>query len=135
MAHVSVDLAASRLETNKATVLAFYEKVVNQRDFEGARLYLGPYYIQHNPDSDDGADGLKVFMEAMKRKFPHLHVEVKRVLADGDHVVLHTHVVREPGLPGSAHVDIFRLEHGKVVEHWDVDQPIPDKAVNPHGML
>lgn len=124
-----------RRERNKALVLAFYDKVVNQRDFEGALSYLGPRYIQHNPDAADGAQGLRTFMAAMKGKFPHLRVEVKRALADGDYVVLHGHVVRQPGELGSAHMDIFRVEDGKVVEHWDVDQPIPKQCVNPNGLF
>jgi predicted SnoaL-like aldol condensation-catalyzing enzyme len=57
----------------------------------------------------------------------------KRVFADGDYVILHVHVTREPGARGSAHVDIFRLDGGKVAEHWDVDEPIPAGAANPNG--
>jgi predicted SnoaL-like aldol condensation-catalyzing enzyme len=122
-------------EDNKSTVLAFYDKVVNQTDFEGAARYLGPRFVQHNPDAADGAEGLRAFMEARKRKFPRSRVEVKRAFADGDYVILHGHVIREPGTRGSAHIDIFRLERGKVVEHWDVDQPIPDQSANANGVF
>lgn len=125
----------NQLEANKSTVLAFFDKVVNQTDFEGAASYLGPRYIQHRPDVPDGAEGLRAFMQARHREFPRLHVEVKRALADGDYVILHSHVVREPGTRGSAHVDIFRLERGKVVEHWDVDQPIPEPSANSNGVF
>jgi predicted SnoaL-like aldol condensation-catalyzing enzyme len=123
----------TQMEMNKKIVLEFYEQVVNRRDFEAASHSLGPYYIQHNPDAADGAEGLKTFM--MRERSPHGHCEVKRVFADGDSVILHVHVIRELGTRGSAHIDIFRLEQGKVVEHWDVDQPLPEKTVNPHGML
>jgi predicted SnoaL-like aldol condensation-catalyzing enzyme len=122
-------------ETNKKIVLEFYEYVVNRRDFEAASHYLGPYYTQHNPDAADGAEGLKTFMQMKREKFPHSHCEVKRVFTDGDYVILHVHIIREPGTRGSVNVDIFRLEHDKVVEHWDVNQPIPEKTINPHGML
>ncbi|MGH8316735.1 MAG: nuclear transport factor 2 family protein [Steroidobacteraceae bacterium] len=62
-----------------------------------------------------------------------LHADVKRVLADGDFVVLHSHVTRHSGDRGSKHIDIFRLEDGKLVEHWDIDQPIAETSVNPNG--
>jgi predicted SnoaL-like aldol condensation-catalyzing enzyme len=125
----------TQMEINKKIVMEFYDQVVNRRDFEAASRYLGPYYIQHNPDAVDGAEGLKTFMYMMREKFPHCACEVKRVFADGDYVILHVHIIREPGTRGSVNMDIFRLEHSKVVEHWDVNQLIPEKMVNPHGML
>lgn len=125
----------TQMEMNKKIVMEFYDQVVNRRDFEAASQYLGPYYIQHNPDAADGAEGLKTFMQMMREKFPQKHSEIKRVFADGDYVILHVHIVREPGTRGSVNMDIFRLEQGKVVEHWDVNQPIPEKMANPHGML
>lgn len=120
-------------EANKAVVLDFYDKVVNQRDFDAARHFVGSYYKQHRADVADGLDGLRNFMERSKRAAPHLRSEVKRVLADGDFVVLHCHVIRASGDRGSKHVDIFRLEGGKVVEHWDIDQPIAEVSINPNG--
>ena len=68
-------------------------------------------------------------------KYPQSHSEVKRSFAEGDYVIVHVHAVREPGTRGSAIVDIFRLENGKIVEHWDVAQPIPEKAANSNGMF
>jgi predicted SnoaL-like aldol condensation-catalyzing enzyme len=65
----------------------------------------------------------------------HAADEIKRVFADGDYVILHVHAVREPGTRGVAVVDIFKLENGKIVEHWDVVQPIPEKAANTNGMF
>jgi predicted SnoaL-like aldol condensation-catalyzing enzyme len=57
------------------------------------------------------------------------------VFADGDYVILHVHAVRVPGTRGNAIVDIFKLENGKIVEHWDVIQEIPGEAANPNGMF
>jgi predicted SnoaL-like aldol condensation-catalyzing enzyme len=71
---------------------------------------------------------------AAQEKFPASRSEIKRVFADGDYVILHVHAVREPGTRGNAIVDIFKLEDGKIVEHWDVVQPIPEKAANANGM-
>ena len=96
---------------------------------------MGPKYTQHNPNAADGATGLQAFLQFLRTRYPNSHSEIKRVFADGDYVVLHVHAVREPGTRGSAIVDIFRLENGKVVEHWDVNQEIPEKAANTNGMF
>jgi predicted SnoaL-like aldol condensation-catalyzing enzyme len=122
-------------ETNKRNVAEFYEKALNQKDFEAASGYLGPRYTQHNPVAADGAEGLKAFVQFLRDKFPNSHSEIKRVFADGDYVIVHVHAIREPGTRGRAIVDIFKLEHGKIVEHWDVAQDIPEKASNPNGMF
>ena len=108
---------------------------INKKDFAAASKYLGPHYIQHNPTAPDGAEGLKGFIEFLRAKFPDSRSEIKRAFADGDYVILHVHSVREPGTRGRAIVDIFRLENGKVVEHWDVIQDIPEKAANANGMF
>jgi predicted SnoaL-like aldol condensation-catalyzing enzyme len=122
-------------EQNKKTVIDFYEKGLNEKDFASASKYFGPRYIQHNPNAPDGPEGFKTFLPLLKEKFPASHSEIKRVFADGDYVILHVHAVWEPGPRGNAIVDIFRLENGKIVEHWDVGQPIPEKAANSNGMF
>jgi predicted SnoaL-like aldol condensation-catalyzing enzyme len=125
----------AQLERNKKVVLEFYEKGLNQKDWEAASKYFGSRYIQHNPMAADGVEGFKGFIQFLREKFPKSRNEVKRVFADGDFVILHVHTIREPGTRGAAVIDIFRLEDGKIVEHWDVIQPIPDKAANTNGML
>jgi len=122
-------------EANKRTVLEFYDKALNQKDFEGAAKHFGPRYIQHNPNAADGIEGFKKFIEFRREKFPNAKSDIKRTLVDGDMVVLHVHSVREPGERGVAIVDIFRLENGRIVEHWDVVQPIPEKAANDNTMF
>jgi predicted SnoaL-like aldol condensation-catalyzing enzyme len=131
----SISSPDAKLEAHKTTVLAFYEAAINKRDFAAASRFIGPRYIQHNPLIADGREGLKIFLDYLQGSFPNLRAEVKRVFAEGDFVIVHTHGVREPGQRGSAIVDIFKLEDGKIVEHWDVIQPIPDSALNPNGML
>jgi predicted SnoaL-like aldol condensation-catalyzing enzyme len=111
---------ARQMEENKKIVAAFYDAAVNQKDFEKASQYLGARYTQHNPLAADG---------------PNNRSEIKRIFADGDYVIVHVHAVREPGTRGNAIVDIFKLENGKVVEHWDVIQPIPEKAANDNGIF
>jgi predicted SnoaL-like aldol condensation-catalyzing enzyme len=126
---------AKQMEENKKIVAALYDAVVNQKDFDAASKYLGSRYTQHNPNATDGPDGLKHFIAFLKDKFPNNRNEIKRIFADGDFVIVHVHSVREPGTRGNAIVDIFKLEDGKVVEHWDVTQPIPEKAANNNGMF
>lgn len=122
-------------EANKKVVLDFYEKGLNQKDFDAAAKHFGPKYIQHNPTAPDGIEGFKAFIAFRKEKFPNARSEIKRAFAEGDYVILHVHGVREPGERGVAIVDIFRLENGKIVEHWDVVQPIPEKPANSNGMF
>jgi predicted SnoaL-like aldol condensation-catalyzing enzyme len=124
-----------KMEENKKIVAAFYDAALNQKDFDKASQYLGARYSQHNPLAADGREGFKGFITFLKDKFPNNRSEIKRIFADGDYVIVHVHAVREPGTRGNAIVDIFKLENGKVVEHWDVIQPIPEKAANDNGMF
>ena len=110
---------AADLEANKKIVVDFYEKGLNQKDFDAAAKYFGTRYTQHNPSAPDGIEGFKRLVAFLKEKFPNSHSEIKRVIAEGDFVVLHVHSVREPGQRGRAIVDMFRLENGKIAEHWD----------------
>jgi len=126
---------AATLEANKKVVVEFYEKGLNQKDFDAASKYFGPRYVQHNPTAADGIEGFKKFIAFLREKFPDSHSEIKKVFAEGDYVILHVHAVREKGTRGNAIVDIFKLENGKIVEHWDVNQPIPEKAANENGMF
>jgi len=122
-------------ERNKEIVVAFYNAAINDKDFEKASQYLGNVYIQHNPLAADGPDGLKNFLAFAKENLSTFKIEIKRVLADGDYVMLHVHAKRDADDRGSAVMDIFRLEDGKVVEHWDVIQAIPETAMNENTMF
>lgn len=122
-------------EINKRNVLEFYDKLINQKDFDAASMYLGPKYIQHNPTAADGAEGLKAFVQFLRENYPKAHSEIKRVFAEGDYVILHVHSIREPGTRGRAIFDLFRLENSKIVEHWDTVQDIPEKSANSNGMF
>jgi predicted SnoaL-like aldol condensation-catalyzing enzyme len=126
---------SAQQEQNKRIVTEFYDKALNQKDFDAAASYFGPHYIQHNPTARDGIEGFKAFIQSLREKFPNSHSEIKRAYADGDYVILHVHAVREPGTRGLAIVDIFRLVNGKIVEHWDVRQDVPETAANSNGMF
>jgi predicted SnoaL-like aldol condensation-catalyzing enzyme len=126
---------SAQQEQNKRIVMEFYDKALNQKDFDAAASYFGPHYIQHNPTARDGIEGFKAFIQLLREKFPNSHSEIKHAYADGDYVILHVHAVREPGTRGFAIVDIFRLVNGKIVEHWDVRQEVPETAANSNGMF
>jgi predicted SnoaL-like aldol condensation-catalyzing enzyme len=122
-------------QANRKSVLAFYEKGLNQKDADAALAYVGDRYVQHNPNAADGPDGLRKFIGFLREKFPNSHSDIKRSFVDGDYVILHVHAVREPGTRGDAIVDIFKLENGKIVEHWDVVQAIPETSANSNTMF
>ena len=122
-------------EANRKAVLAFYEKGLNEKDAESTLAYVGDRYVQHNPNAADGPEGFRKFIGFLREKFPNSHSEIKRSFVDGDYVILHVNAVREPGTKGNAIVDIFKLENGKIVEHWDVVQPIPENPANNNTMF
>jgi predicted SnoaL-like aldol condensation-catalyzing enzyme len=124
----------STLEDDKKNVVEFYDLLINKKDFESARKYMGDYYRQHNPRVADGPDGLKAHVENLKTNFPGVRSEIKKVIAEGDYVVLHVHSQRTAQRQ-LAIIEIFRLENGKIVEHWDVVQEIPQTSSNDNGMF
>jgi predicted SnoaL-like aldol condensation-catalyzing enzyme len=127
--------ASPKEEANRKVVLDFYEKGLNQKDADAAIALMGDRYVQHNPNAADGPEGFRKFIGFLKEKFPNSKSEIKRALVDGDYVILHVHAVREPGTRGNAIIDIFKLENGKIVEHWDVVQLIPENPANNNGMF
>jgi len=125
-----------RTDANKANAIAFYELMFNRKQPRAAiDRYAGAEYRQHNPGVGDGQEAFIEYFERMAREFPGKRVEFKRSFADGDFAILHCHQVW-PGGDDYAGIDIFRFdEDGKVVEHWDVLQVVPDHPANDNTMF
>ena len=123
-------------ERSKQTVIAYLDTAFNDKQpGEAVENYGGSHYIQHNPQAPDGFEAFVGFVEGFVEQFPQMSLEIKRALAEGDMVVTHSLLKTSPEDRGTAAADFFRLEDGKVVEHWDVLQPVPESAANDHPMF
>lgn len=128
----------SDLEGNKQVVVDYYRTAFNGNPEKAVADHFGPRYIQHNPEAQDGPEAFIGFVRWLRSQYPNLQLDIKRVIAEGDMVVTHSHLDLEPGNPdnpGRALADFFRVKNGKVVEHWDVIQEIPATSANNNGMF
>ena len=92
-------------------------------------------YIQHNPQVPTGREAFVQFVAGLLEQNPEATYDIKRVIAEGDHAVLHAHLKMRPDDPGRAVADIFRVQNGRIGEHWDVIQPVPEASVNDNNMF
>lgn len=122
-------------ETNKETIRDYYETAFGGQPELAVERHVGSRYIQHNPEADDGPVAFIAFVHSLRAANPGLQLVIKRIFGDGEFVVTHSNLILKPGEPGLALADFFRLEAGKVVEHWDVIQPVPLTAANQNSMF
>jgi predicted SnoaL-like aldol condensation-catalyzing enzyme len=120
---------------NRQLVIDMYARVLGPLDSSPLQEFFTPTYIQHNPSVVTGPEGLRGLLDRARVASPQAEHRVKRVFADGDYVIAHVHVIIHPGERGRAVVDIFRIENGKIAEHWDVAQPVPETSANTNTMF
>ena len=122
--------------TPKEVVTKFMTKFyVDKQVREAFETWVEPGYIQHNPMAQTGRDAAIAFLEPFFKSHPDISYSIKRIIADGNLVAVHSHGVFTPGERGLAIVDILRVDGCKIVEHWDVVQPVPEKSANANGMF
>jgi predicted SnoaL-like aldol condensation-catalyzing enzyme len=122
-------------QRNLDFVLEMYNQVLVPFDSSKVDRYISPDYVQHSSLAPPGRDALKQFLDMIRKQSPDARTQIKRAFVDGDHVICHVHVMRFPGDPGLAVVDIFRVAGGLIVEHWDVLMEIPAKPVNTNSIF
>ena len=127
--------AAAAPPDNRAIVTDFADLFYTQRDVQRAfETYVVPDYIQHNPGIPDGREAAIRFLAPMFGE-PQRSFEIKQILVDGDMAVIHVHAKPTPDSRGASVFDMYRLENGKIIEHWDAIQLVPDESANPHPMF
>ncbi|MGW0582296.1 nuclear transport factor 2 family protein [Streptomyces sp. NPDC002920] len=127
--------AEHRTAPNKALVVTFFNRLFDDGDLAAVDRFVRPDYTQHNPMLADGPQALRDWVTGLKAAYPESHVTIKRVIAQGDLVILHSNFVLEAGTAGTAAIDTFRLDKGMIAEHWDVVQPVPETSANGNTMF
>jgi len=127
----TIDIAAR----NKALVADFYAKVWNGHDIAALPDFVAEGYIQHNPNVGNGRAPLQAFLGTMFESLPEARFTLVRLIAEGDLVVAHTLFQANPADRGMAVVDIYRVEDGRLAEHWDVKEAVPEVSANGNPMV
>ena len=122
-------------QRNLDHVLGLFREVLMPLDADQVERYIAPDYIQHSPMAAPGRDSLKDFLRMVHAASPHASQKLLRAFVDGDHVIIHYHVKKDPEDRGFVVMDIFRLAGGMIVEHWDCVQDVPAHSPNPISMF
>ncbi|MFF7074342.1 nuclear transport factor 2 family protein [Streptomyces pseudovenezuelae] len=132
---VSQPLDHRLTQANKALVTKAFDELMVHKDLSALDRYWDPGYLQHNPQMLSGVPAAKAGLGGYFASAPQLTVTPKRIIAEGDLVAVHSHYVNYPGDRGSAILDLFRVRNGKIVEHWDIIQAVPETSANGNGMF
>jgi len=122
-------------QKNLKAVLDFYDVIVNGQQYERAGEFLDDNYIQHKPEVEDGPEGVLNFMRWVYEQSPQHRARIVRSFVEDNYVILHVHIMNAAEAPNLAVMDIFRVEDGKLMEHWDVVNPVPETARNSNGVF
>ena len=122
-------------QRNLDHVLGMFRDVLQPLDADQVDRYISADYIQHSPMAAPGRDSLKAFLRMVRAASPNSSQKLLRAYVDGNHVILHYHVKKDPEDRGFVVMDIFRLANGMVVEHWDCVQDVPAQSPNPISMF
>ena len=122
-------------EANRQLVVEFYHQNFNQHQVDQATKVMADDYIQHNPLVPNGKAPFVSFFKGFFANNPNAKSKIVRTAADGDLVWLHIHATNGENDRGQAIIDVFRVKDGKIVEHWDVIQDMPEKAANHNTMF
>ncbi|WIY03498.1 nuclear transport factor 2 family protein [Amycolatopsis mongoliensis] len=123
-------------QRNKEVVLAFLRTAFTEkRPADAFAAYVGDDYVQHNPHAPAGADASAEYLAGFVVRFPELSLEVRRVVAEDDLVCTHSLMRLTPGSRGSAIADVMRVRDGRIVEHWDVVQEVPESTAGGNPMV
>lgn len=131
----SPKISQSASAENKILVQNFWNALFNEHKIAIIDEFVDEKYIQHNPGFKDGKSAFKDGMAGFLKDFPKSSAEIKNIGSDGDLVFIHNHIKLNENDRGQAAVDIFRVKNGKIVEHWDVIQDIPEKSENKNTMF
>lgn len=127
---------AAAPQSSKDIVVAFFRMMYQDKEVEQAmNTYVSNDLVQHDPYLPSGAAAMTDFFVPYFEQHPQASADIKRVIAEGDVVVVHSLWKESPEDAGQAMIDIFRVDKGKIVEHWDVSQDIPENPANSNGMF
>lgn len=122
-----------QIEANKKVVADFYQKLFGEKDLNAIDKYIGDIYIQHNPSVADGKEAFRQAATKWLKGAAKEKIDIQHLSAEGNLVYIHTRSQR--GSKTVSIIDIFKLENEKIIEHWDVDQEVPERSSNSHPMF
>jgi predicted SnoaL-like aldol condensation-catalyzing enzyme len=120
---------------NRALIVTFYYKFFDNHDVDFANSVVREDYIQHNPNLATGRQAFVDFFTTVFQQNPGLHSDIAHIGAEGDLVWVHAHQTTSPSVPGQEAIDIYRIQDGKIAEHWDSVEAVSTSPANSNGQF